>query len=125
MSQLFSETPPLELVKKIINLIIQSNKHNFLIDGLQITRLQITNEVINNFKIIYIQILKKYYYKCKAKIYLNTITPQRFITILRQIVRPYNIIINSKEKYGNGKKYLMYTFKNKNEPTYNLTINFD
>ena len=73
--------------------------------------------------------LKDYYINCKAKKYLTNLTVKKCITILRQILRPYNYKIISIEKYKNGVKYLLYKLKNlsKNSSILNegLTIKFD
>ena len=48
--------------------------------------------------------LKKYYLPCKAKTYLNELTNNSVMTILRQILRPHNYAIISREKYINREK---------------------
>ena len=58
--------------------------------------------------------LKKYYLKCKHKKYLENLTTKKFITLLRQVIRPYDYSIKAYEKYENGKKFLLYVIdKNK------------
>ena len=72
--------------------------------------------------------LKKIYLNCKHKKYLENLNEKKIITIIRQLIRPYNYCIHSKEKYENGKKYLLYIL-NKNNYSSNskkeYIINFD
>ena len=56
------------------------------------------------------------------------ILTKKIITIIRQLIRPYNYCIKTKEKYENGKKYLLYilnknNFSSNSEKDY--VINFD
>ena len=57
--------------------------------------------------------LRKYYLPCKAKTYLTFLTDNSVLTILRQLLRPYNYIIVSREKYINGEKLINYNLVNK------------
>jgi len=75
--------------------------------------------------------LSKYYLPCKSKTYLNFITNNSVLTILRQVLRPYNYIIVSREKYINGEKLINYNLVNKNNlkfepiiPNNNLIVTF-
>jgi len=73
--------------------------------------------------------LKKYYIKCKHKIYLENLNEKKIITLLRQLLRIHDYELKAKEKYENGKKYLLYTISKKkindNLKKINSTINFD
>ncbi len=73
--------------------------------------------------------MKKYYLKCKHAKYLENIDEKKYITILRQIMRPYNYSIKAYEKYNNGEKYLLYVIiKNKEDnklKKINSVISFD
>lgn len=73
--------------------------------------------------------LKKIYIKCKHKIYLENLNEKKVITLLRQLLRVHNYELKAKEKYENGKKYLLYTIQKKkindNIKKINSTINFD
>ncbi len=82
--------------------------------------------IINNK----INILKKYYIKCKHKIYLENINEKKVITLLRQLLKIHDFDLKAKEKYENGKKYLLYTISKKIMPNIKLKkvnslINFD
>ena len=53
---------------------------------------------------------------------------KKLITLLRQILKPYDFSINSIEKYNNGEKYLLYTIEKKKNlciKKINSLINFD
>jgi len=52
--------------------------------------------------------LEKYYLPCKARTYLNDITPKNSITILRQLLRIKNYGVKSKEKYIRSEKSIIY-----------------
>ncbi len=53
--------------------------------------------------------LEPYYYPCKARIYLHRemIMP-RIITILRQILRPFNYTVRTHERFIHNKKSYEY-----------------
>ena len=122
-NQLFSKIPPYNLVNDIFKLFIKNGISNL---PKQITQNQISKKKIDEFSKMYIKKLNLYYYKCKEKIYLANITFKKFITILRQISRPYKISIKSTEKYSSGKKYLVYLIiQDDNSKIYDLTIKFD
>jgi|LauGreDrversion4_2_1035121.scaffolds.fasta_scaffold172470_3 hypothetical protein len=53
--------------------------------------------------------LEPYYYPCKAKIYLHReMTMSRSITVLRQILRPFNYTIRTHERFIHNKKSYEY-----------------
>ena len=90
-NQLFAKiNPPFDLVKKILGLLI-----NYPFDDLHY---EFTKRIIIEKKVLdkigpYIEELKKYYLKCKHAKYLENIDEKKYITILRQIMRPYNYSI--------------------------------
>jgi hypothetical protein len=126
-NQLFAKiNPPFDLVKKILGLLI-----NYPFDDLHY---EFTKKIIIEKKVLdkigpYIEELKKYYLKCKHAKYLENIDEKKYITILRQIMRPYNYSIKAYEKYNNGEKYLLYVIiKNKEDnklKKINSVISFD
>ncbi len=113
-NQLFAKKyPPFDFVKKIVSLLtnttILANDIHF-----EFTIKTITEKNIINRLQPYMEELKTYYLKCKHKQYLENITDKKYVTILRQILRPYDFTIKTYEKYNNGKKYLLYIlFKDK------------
>lgn len=127
-NQLFSKiNPPFDLVKQILGLLI----NNYPFDDLHY---EFTKKIISEKKVLdkigpYIEELKKYYLKCKHAKYLENIDEKKYITILRQIMRPYNYSIKAYEKYNNGEKYLLYVIiKNKEDnklKKINSVISFD
>jgi predicted nucleotide-binding protein len=52
--------------------------------------------------------LEQYYIPCKARTYLNELSPKNCITILRQILKVYERTVTSREKYIRGVKYVIY-----------------
>ena len=126
-NQLFGKIyPPFDLVKKVLCLLI-----NYEFDDLyyEFTKKNVTEKKIIEKINPYINDLKKYYLKCKHSKYLENIDEKKYITILRQILKPYNFLIKSYEKYNNGEKYLLYIIsKNKEEKKIkkiNSVISFD
>jgi hypothetical protein len=108
--QLYKETPHLELVLKILACFGFEN----LEDKRCICKKYFKKmNVLENIKKL-IPELTKYYLPCKAKTYLTFINNNSVMTILRQILRPHNYIIVSREKYINGEKLINYNLVNKN-----------
>jgi hypothetical protein len=76
-----------------------------------------------------IDFFKSFYIKCKHKIYLENLNEKKVITLFRQLLRVHDYDLRAKEKYENGKKYLLYNITKKMEviclKKINSTINFD
>lgn len=56
-----------------------------------------------------IPILSTYYLPCKARSYLNDLTVKNIVTILRQCIKSRGYTVNSREKYLNGDKFIIYS----------------
>jgi len=120
--QLFQKIPPQEFVEDIINLYGPNGfdvNYYFTLDDL------VQNNIIDKLN-NKIDDLKQYYLPCKWH-YITNITLQKTITILRQLLRPYNYKLYSSEKYTKGKKYLLYNLIiiDKELPSKNLVIKFE
>ena len=61
----------------------------------------------------HIEELKSYYIQCKHKLYLENLNEKKMITLLRQLLRTHDYELKTKEKYDNGKKFLLYTITKK------------
>ena len=123
--QLFKKIPPMEFIEEILKL--------YGLNGFDEHYYFSFENLINNNTIEHLnnktEDFEKYYLKCKIK-YYKDITLKKSITLLRQLLRPYNFKIISSEKYKNGKKYLLYNLSKNNitnneETVKNLTIKFD
>lgn len=127
LNQLFSkEPPPLDLVKEIIFSLINKELDNSIYYEFTIKSLINKKSVLKMEE--YIIQLKKYYLKCKHNKYLENINEKKLITLLRQILKPYDFSVNSVEKYNNGEKFLLYTIEKKKDlyiKKINSLINFD
>lgn len=110
-NQLFSKNPPYELVVKILNILLNREISNDI--HYEFSKNSIKNKNINNKIKEFIPELKIYYLKCKHQKYLENLNEKKIITLFRQILKPYDFIINSLEKYNNGEKYLLYTIEKK------------
>lgn len=129
-NQLFKTPPSLELcleVLKTFGLNSLDDTTNFSKKDLQILN---TVEKLYELK----PKLEKCYIQCKARTYLNDITPKNAITILRQILRIFERTISSREKYIRGTKFVIYQIIPKDyrkyrpitiESNQNYLINFD
>lgn len=125
VNQLFINKPSKDFVEKIIKYIILDGfDENFFFTKKEIEEKNIIELMSDD-----LEILKEYYLPCKRKIYFNdNITPKRLITILRQILKLYNYKINSKEKYSNGVKFLLYNLEyidEIKEKKINFIVDFD
>jgi hypothetical protein len=124
--QLFTITPPLELVENILKLITMRDIDDVLY--YEFSKKNIIDKNIIDKIQFYIPELKKYYLKCKHKKYLENLTDKKIITIFRQLLRVYDFNLRSIEKYNNGKKYLLYIIDKKKNLSFkkvNSIINFD
>ena len=126
-NQLFRENVSFDFLKKFI-------VNCFNIELNNSTYYSFSKKTISGKKIIDIinknmEQLKKYYIKCKHKIYLEQLNEKKIITLLRQLLRVHDFDLKAKEKYENGKKYLLYTISKKkindNLKKINSIINFD
>lgn len=110
-------------INKLFNIELNSStNYNF-------SKKTLLTKNIKDILLEYIDELKKIYIKCKHKIYLEDLNEKKIITLLRQLLRFHDFDLKAKEKYENGKKYLLYTITkkkiNNNIKKINSTINFD
>lgn len=74
--------------------------------------------------------IEPYYYPCKARTYLyREMTMPRIITVLRQILRPFNYTVRTHERFIHNKKSYEYYICplesiNSTKPSTNI-LNFD
>ena len=105
VNQLFIVKPSQEIILKLINLSgVKDLNDNHEFSLLDMNRL----ETVKKFKEMQFEI-QKYYLPCKQKIYLSKWSHKSYITICRQFLRTINYDINSREKFINNKKYLLYS----------------
>ena len=110
INQLFKQKPSIEVVIELLNL--------YGIDGLdddkQFNRNNLINlcliDNLNNFK----SKLIEYYLPCKRKVYLEDLTIKKSITILRQVLKLYDYIVKSNERWIKGEKIIVYQILPKN-----------
>ena len=70
--------------------------------------------------------LEQFYIPCKARTYLNELSPKNCITILRQILKIFGRTVTSREKYIRGVKYVIYQIIPKDYKKYQpIEINKD
>lgn len=127
INQLFKKKPQKELVEKVLNIFGLANFD----DNKNFTKKDLENiDTLNNMLSIRV-LLEEYYLPCKRKVYLDDLTIKKCITILRQLVKLYDYILKSNEKYIKGEKIIIYYIvpvfiKNQNNKTEkNCVISFD
>ena len=120
--QLFKQIPTKEYVTKIMNMFgIKDYDENIYYTREQFSK----NNIIENLNIEEDELLK-YYFDCKAKIYLNLDSVKKCITVLRQLLKIYDYKLQSKEKYLNKRKILVYHIKSiSTDKNIESTLNFD
>ena len=76
-----------------------------------------------------IHLLEELYLPCKAKIYLKELTEKKCITILRQLLKLFNLNLKSSEKYFHGEKMIEYNIYNNEKQNIDIkekcVISFD
>ena len=99
---LFREIPPWETVVRILNMLnipihfpTTFQRHELSFDR--------NSDVVN--------LLRPYYKPCKARQYLDDITEQRCITLLRHILVANQYEMKSQETTRNKKKAILYTIQ--------------
>jgi len=125
-NQLFTETPPFELVKKVLNVIINKDLSDTTYYEFSKKHL-VSKNVLSKIN-EYIPELKKYYLKCKHNKYLEKLNEKKIITLIRQILKIYDFNIRSIEKYDYNGKFLLYIIEKKKNLMFkkiNSVINFD
>lgn len=72
-------------------------------------------DLINHNTVLYMNELKdvllQYYLPCKAKIYLENLDESKCVTILRQLLKLFQVKLISKQKYIHNKKSTIYFIK--------------
>jgi hypothetical protein len=104
VNQLFIIKPTQDLIIKIVNTFgikdLKDNHEFSLLDMNNIETVKKLKELESD--------IKKYYLPCKQKIYLENWNYKTCITIARQFLKTIDYDINSREKFINNKKYLLY-----------------
>ena len=124
--QLFRKPIDFLFLKKIFNNLFEIELDDNINYNFSKSTL-ISRNIISKIK-NHLEEIKKYYIICKQKIYLEDLNEKKIITLLRQLLRTNNFELKSKEKYDNGKKYLLYTItkkKYKYLKKINSIMNFD
>jgi hypothetical protein len=104
INQLFKHKPSKELVCELLTI--------YGIDGFDDDKQFNRNNLLNLHLIENLNIFKskleEYYLPCKRKIYLENLNVKKSITILRQIIKLFDYVVKSNEKYIKGEKIIVY-----------------
>lgn len=123
MPPVFRHTPPIELVSEILCCFSLKSIYDstwFSKNTIDLSALELL-----------IPVLEPYYLPCKAKQYLYDLTTLRAVTILRQVLKEYNVILSTTEKTIGNKKSTLYqiqptpSFKNASCIPSSLCVTFD
>ena len=110
INQLFRKKPSKDLVIEFLNI--------YGLDGFEegktFTRNCLNTINIEENLINFVPKLKEFYLPCKRKIYLEDITIKKSITILRQILKLFDYLVKSNERYIKGEKIIVYHIKSLN-----------
>jgi hypothetical protein len=110
INQLFRKKPSKDLVIEFLNI--------YGLDGFEegktFTRNCLNTINIEENLINFVPKLKEFYLPCKRKIYLQDITIKKSITILRQILKLFDYLVKSNERYIKGEKIIVYHIKSLN-----------
>lgn len=112
INQLFKEKIPEELLLKVL----ASFNLSGLGDETYFSKVDLTKNNTRNKIEELKEELKQYYLPCKYKIYIENLTEGKCITILRQILKLYQVKLLSIQKYAKYKKITLYCImRNQNE----------
>ena len=98
INQIFNKKVPIKLINELINIIgikDLDDTREFYYSNIESKICDINEKLVE---------LKPYYIPCKRKIYFNELDNKKIVTILRQVVKLYDYIVVSKEKYIKDKK---------------------
>lgn len=120
MPALFRQVPDLELVERFLQ---SSLGLRSIQDQAWFTKQSIR---IQESELLFPE-LEPYYMPCKAKDFLHSsLTQNRILTILRQLVRAHGFEIYAKERSNGGKKGLWYCIQsNKDTSSQEVEVTFD
>ncbi len=108
--QLFQQIPNEDFVIRLLNCFGISN----LNDKKEFSKYDLIDlSIIDKIEDL-IPELVLYYLPCKYKMFLDNITTNKCITILRQILRLYNYQLKKREHVHNKKKSIYYHIEEKN-----------
>ena len=111
INQLFKKHVDVDMVTRVLSC--------FNLSSFSDRRMFSKNDLVHFQTVEKVQLLKlslaEYYLPCKARVYLENITENRAITILKQILRLYDQHLVSKEKNINNKKVIFYQIQSHRE----------
>jgi hypothetical protein len=65
------------------------------------------NETVRKLTLL-VPELRDYYLPCKAKLYLNSVTEKRAITIFKQLLKLFSHVLLSRERNSRHRKIILY-----------------
>jgi hypothetical protein len=98
---LFRAKPPIDLVNTILK---SMGLENGLTDSRTFTKDDLKEDRMEQW----LPELESYYLPCKARRFLDFLTRDKFITIIRHIIRVHNFVLRAQEKVICGVKKTQY-----------------
>lgn len=118
INQLFKDKVPEDLVQKVLScfgLVSMRDPTAFSKEDMG------RSDTVERLRKL-IDELRLYYLPCKAKIYLHICSEECAITLLRQLLRLYDVSLESTQKYVNKKKTTLYHLKEHSVPSKNVKL---
>lgn len=100
-TSLFREKPPIELVSHILR---HMGFENGLLDSRSFTKEDLKEETVEEW----LPMLEPYYLPCKAKRFLEYLTRDKYVTIIRHLLRIHNFDLRTQERLVGGVKRTYY-----------------
>jgi hypothetical protein len=98
---LFREKPPIELVGHILR---HMGFENGILDSRSFTKDDLKEETAEEW----LPMLEPYYLPCKAKRFLEYLTRDKYVTIIRHLLRIHNFDLRTQERLVGGVKRTHY-----------------
>jgi hypothetical protein len=110
--QIFKNSPPIDILFTLLNKIAFKNEGYFILN-----KVAFKKAVYNNLVVEFLELLKPYYHKSKAKYVEKLMNYNAFMTVVRQLCNYHDIVYKSVIKYDKSTYEIVYyisssTFEN-------------